>query len=324
MVSVTQKREHAGHDHHHHDNVYLLLTDKNDPAARVTLLGLYSNIAIAIMKWVGGYYTHSHSLTADGWHSLGDTMGDLITCVALSFSQRLPNENFPTGYGKVEGIGALGVSGLLLYGGVEIGQRAIAELLQVYLPSVVELTEQWHVFGHIPSDGMNVVAPLAALIALGTVGVKAWVYFKTIQVANERKSSVLKGNAIHHLVDCWSGLAVFGAIGLGWLFPGVAAFDAIGGLVISLLVLKMGWSNFKMSLYELADIGVDEDIKAKVRRVAEKAVADINLPLSKETIELRQVQGVKSGQNYLMDLEIAAPSQWTLEQIRGVEAPNQS
>lgn len=139
-----------------------------------------------------------------------------------------------------------------------------------------------------------------------------------IRVANERRSSVLKGNAIHHLVDCWSGLAVFGAVGLGWLFPGVAAFDAMGGLVISLLVLKMGWSNFKLSLYELADIGVDEDIKAKVRRVADKAVADINLS-SKETIELRQVQGVKSGQNYLMDLEIAAPSQWTLEQIRGVE-----
>lgn len=62
MASVTQKREHAGHDHHHHDNVYLTSADKDDPAVRVTLLGLYTNIAIAIIKWVGGYYTHSHCM----------------------------------------------------------------------------------------------------------------------------------------------------------------------------------------------------------------------------------------------------------------------
>jgi len=49
----------------------------------------------------------------------------------------------------------------------------------VYLPSIAELAEQWHILGHIHSHGMNVVDPLAALIALGTVGVKAWVYFKS-------------------------------------------------------------------------------------------------------------------------------------------------
>lgn len=133
------------------------------------------------------------ALTADGWHSLGDTISDLITRVTLSFSRRLPNEDFPTGYGKVESIGALGVSGLLLYGGVEIGQGAIAELLQVYLPSVAELAEQWHVFGHIHSHGMNVVDPLAALIALGTVGVKAWVYFKSKGVLKSYISRAERG-----------------------------------------------------------------------------------------------------------------------------------
>jgi hypothetical protein len=36
-------------------------------------------------------------------------------------------------------------------------------------------------------------------------------------------------------------------------------------------------------------------------------------------VELREVEGVKSGQNYLVDLQLAVPRSWTVEDVRGIE-----
>jgi hypothetical protein len=56
----THARGHAGHSHHHHhDNTYLTSTNKNDAGVRITRIGLFVNLAMAIGKGVGGYVFHS-------------------------------------------------------------------------------------------------------------------------------------------------------------------------------------------------------------------------------------------------------------------------
>lgn len=95
--------------------------------------------------------------------------------------------------------------------------------------------------------------------------------------------------------------------------------DPVGGLVISLMVIQAGWGNTKSALFELADVGVETEMRENVRRAATKALEGINTKSAADNVELRSVQGIKSGQNYLMDLELAAPGQWSIEQTRGVE-----
>ena len=58
----TQTRTHAGHSHHghhHHDNTYLVSKNKNDAGVRITRIGLYVNLGMAVSKGVGGYVFHS-------------------------------------------------------------------------------------------------------------------------------------------------------------------------------------------------------------------------------------------------------------------------
>ena len=50
-----------------------------------------------------------------------------------------------------------------------------------------------------------------------------------------------------------------------------------------------------------------------VQKAATKALADINSS-STTSVQVRHVQGIKSGQNYLMDIELGAPASWTIEQ----------
>lgn len=137
-----------------------------------------------------------------------------------------------------------------------------------------------------------------------------------MKVARERKSSVLASNAVHHRVDSLTGIVTLAVI-LGANFVQNAAWlDPVGGLLISLLVIKAGAENTVSSLMELADRSIDAEVKGNIQKQAQKALVDF--PETHE-IELRDVSGVKSGQNYLVDLEMAVPSHWTVEHARQVE-----
>ena len=137
-----------------------------------------------------------------------------------------------------------------------------------------------------------------------------------MKVAKERKSSVLASNAIHHRVDSLTGIVTLLAI-LGANFLHEAAWlDPVGGLLISLLVIRAGLGNTVLALYELADKGIDSEIKGSVTRAVKKGIASLR---EGSQVELREVEGVKSGQNYLVDLQLAVPKSWTVEEVREVE-----
>jgi hypothetical protein len=66
MTTHTQTRAHAGHSHHHHhDNTFLLSKNKSDAGVRITRIGLYVNLGMAVSKGFGGYVFNSQ-----GQHSL--------------------------------------------------------------------------------------------------------------------------------------------------------------------------------------------------------------------------------------------------------------
>ncbi len=142
-----------------------------------------------------------------------------------------------------------------------------------------------------------------------------------MKVARERKSSVLASNAIHHRVDSLTGIVTLFAI-LGANFIHDASWlDPVGGLFISLLVIRAGWGNTASALYELADRSIDDEVKRSVRKHAAQALADVSVLADgqQQQVELRDVSGVKSGQNYLVDVELAVPGDWTVETVRAVE-----
>jgi divalent metal cation (Fe/Co/Zn/Cd) transporter len=116
-------------------------------------------------------------------------------------------------------------------------------------------------------------------------------------------------------VDSLTGIAALVSIAVSNLFPTFAGMDSVGGLLISWLVIRAGWGNTYISLVELADAGVDSEIKDKVHRAATKAIDALQLPEA----EIRRVQGIKAGQSYLLELELAVPRNWTVTQTRDVE-----
>ena len=134
MTPTDSAREHSAHSHshslgighhHHHspaENIYLTSKNKHDAGVRITRIGLLVNLLMAISKGLGGWYFHSQALVADAVHSLTDLISDLLTLSTVALALKRPTERFPNGYGKFESLGGLGVSGLLLVGGLVMGK----------------------------------------------------------------------------------------------------------------------------------------------------------------------------------------------------------
>lgn len=137
-----------------------------------------------------------------------------------------------------------------------------------------------------------------------------------MRVAEERKSSVLASNAIHHRIDSLTSIVALCTIGGSYVFQDATWLDPVGGLLISLMVIRAGWGNTITSLLELADTTVDDDIKSSVHNAAAKALKALG---NGGQVEVRDVQGMKSGQNYLMEVELAVPGAWSIHQSRTVE-----
>ncbi len=136
-----------------------------------------------------------------------------------------------------------------------------------------------------------------------------------MKIAKERKSSVLASNAVHHRIDSLTSFVALVAIGGSHLFHDATWLDPVGGLIVSIMVIRAGWANTGSALLELADVGVDSEIKSSVRRQAEKALLS-----QAGDVQVRQVQGVKAGQNYLMEIELTVPRDWSIELCHSAEA----
>jgi divalent metal cation (Fe/Co/Zn/Cd) transporter len=142
-----------------------------------------------------------------------------------------------------------------------------------------------------------------------------------MKVAKERKSSVLASNAVHHRVDCLTSIVALIAIGGSHIIDGAAWLDPVGGALVSAFVIKAGYGNTRQAIYELVDVGVDEELKSSVEKATRNALVDAKglSGGSTDQIDVLGVQGIKAGQNYLMDIELAVPGSWTVNVIRELE-----
>lgn len=116
------------------------------------------------------------ALSADAVHSFTDLVSDFMTLATVSWALKPPTEKFPFGYGKIESLGSLGVSSLLVFGGAMMGWSAIVDLCHIYAPLAADILEELHFIGHSHSHSHQIPNIQAAWLAGGSVVVKEWLY----------------------------------------------------------------------------------------------------------------------------------------------------
>ncbi|KAK9459593.1 uncharacterized protein V1516DRAFT_680326 [Lipomyces oligophaga] len=326
------EHNHKGHDHNHqshslfhshthtHDNTLLISSDTSNPGVRITRVGLAVNVGMAVVKGIGGYVFNSKSLMADAVHALSDLLSDLLTLATVSVALRHPTSSFPRGFGKVEALGSLGVSGMLVLAGFGIGINGLetlithfnhaaditvidpfaSDLLHVEHDSFLhDLLSHSHAHDHSSSPDLN-----AAWLAAGSIAIKEWLFQRTMAIAIANKSTVLAANAWHHRVDCLTSIVALLAI-TGSHFLHLDWLDPVGGVLVSGTILHAGYNSGKQAVLELADHEMPTEISDEARVLVDEFVSDFSSANSTVgAIHILSVNGIKSGPVLSFDVDL--------------------
>lgn len=202
-----------------------------------------------------------------------------------------------------------------------IGLQALMALSQQFFPEIAHVLSHIGIFEHAHHHGHNHgsadLGPNinAAWLAGGSIIIKEWLYRATMKVAKEKRSSVLASNAYHHRVDSLTAFVALLTIVASNFLTSAQWLDPVGGLIISGMIMQAGWQNTKAALFELSDVSFSNEIKEKIEKASSIALQE-NVD---SAAVIKGVQGVKSGQNILVEVEVAVPGNWSVSKTDEVE-----
>ena len=286
---------------------------KNDNAAdRVTLLGVAINIALSVLKFVGGIRFNSAVLVADAGHSLSDLLSDFICLWAVQVARLPADEDHPYGHGKFESIGSLLLSLTLLATGLSIGAWSYDKMIKVLHTQAL--------FSHSAAAAAAASAASAAgggvvraihaaathshalplalpswpalVLAAVSIASKEWLFQVTRKVGEALSSQIIIANAWHHRSDAFSSVLSFGSIGLAMTMPQLLAIDPAAGIFVAGMICITGVDVLIESVKELVDTNDSE--AQKVSESVQLLAEGVEGVLGVKTVRVRSVGSGKN------------------------------
>ena len=155
--------------------------------ARIALLGLVINVALATVKIVAGVIGHAYVLIADGIESALDVGGSMVIWGGLTVAARPPDKTHPYGHGKAEPIAAMVVSMGVLVAAIGL---AIQSVREIFAPH------------HGP-------APFTLALLVVVIAVKEILFRYVNRIGRDAESTAVQTDAWHHRTDALTSAAAF-------------------------------------------------------------------------------------------------------------------
>ena len=116
-------------------------TNRDKIIIRTSVIGILANVLLAGFKALIGIVSHSIAVLLDAVNNLSDALSSIITIVGTKLSGRLPDKKHPLGYGRIEYLSAMVVSGIVLYAGITSAVESVKKIIHPEQPdySVVSL-----------------------------------------------------------------------------------------------------------------------------------------------------------------------------------------
>ena len=222
--------------------------ERYEVTRKVTLVGVLTNIMLAVAQLLGGLFAHSQALIADGIHTLSDLASDLIVLIAAKVASKEADEDHPYGHGRFETLGTV-ILGLIL-SGVAIG-IVTGAIDRLFFSTVNKLPD-------------SIALVFAALAVVSKEGL----YQYTVIKAKEINSDLLRANAWHHRSDALSSIVVFVGIAGAILFE-VKWLDSLAAILVAVMIFTMGIKLVVNSVNELLESAVEPKKVQQIKDVIE-------------------------------------------------------
>ena len=206
------------------------------------IVGIISNLALAITKIIVGFITSSVSITADGFNNLSDTASSAITIIGFKLANRPADKEHPFGHGRVEYISALIVAFMVMLVGLQFIKSSIDRILN---PVTIRFE----------------VIPFILLFI--SVIVKIWLSRFNKFIGEKINSAALKATALDALGDVFTSSCVLISF-LASRYT-VLPIDGYVGLVVSAAILYAGFSLVRDTISPLLGEAPDENLVKNIK-----------------------------------------------------------
>lgn len=250
----------------------------------VLIYTLIANSIVALAKVVFGYLTNSISILSDGFHSFFDGVSNIVGLIGVSIASHPPDRRHPYGHRKYETLFTLIIAAMIFATCYQILRSAYESL---------------------SNTPKTTVTATSFVIILVTLTINIIVMLYETKKGKELGSEFLLADARHTKSDIFISLSVF--IGLLLFRAGYTRADAFVGIVIAILIAKMGYEIIKEASMVLVDtVCIDTGL-------IEKAI--------------RNVEGVKgchdirtrgTSKSIFLDLHVCVKPDITLEEAHDI------
>ena len=216
--------------------------------ARLLRLATYASVSVAVIlivvKLIAWGRSDSVSLLATLVDSVLDAFASIINLVAVRHALTPADKEHRFGHGKAEALAGLSQS-------LFIAGSSLFLLLEA-AQKLFNPTEIKHAFAGIVVMIISIVATLLL------VSFQHYVIRKT-------KSVAISADALHYKSDILMNIAVIMALWLATI--GLNIFDPIIGGIIACYILYRVWSIVSISLDQLMDRELNDDVRADIKQV---------------------------------------------------------
>ena len=216
-------------------------------ARKVTLLGLFINTFLILLKFSAGIFGDSQALIADAVHSISDLFTDAVVLLGIKIGSKPPDEEHHFGHARIETL-ASAMVGLALIG--------TAVFLGIDAALNIHRHTEYHPTG-------------IALIGAGvSIAMKEALYRYTVLIGRSIKSQLIVANAWHHRSDALSSVAVLLGVAGTLIKPSWHILDAFAALIVSFFIIKVGLDILGKTLREFTDTAPRPEIIEKLMQLS--------------------------------------------------------
>jgi cation diffusion facilitator family transporter len=245
-------------------------------------LGILSNIALFVLKFLAGVFGRSQAMIADAFHTASDAFTSIVVLVGFKIARKPADREHPYGHGRAESITAKIVALVLIFVGLKLVHDSAKILI---LKEMVK---------------PHSIALFAALIS---IVIKEFTYRRVLLISKKINSISLKADAYHHRSDVLSSIAALvGITGarMGWTF-----LDPLAGILVAGFIIKVGADTFHVAYDELMDAAPP---KGMVRQIEKIVMA------TEGVLETKKVMVRKYGIELFLEVTIGVDRNKTVQE----------
>ena len=220
---------------------------KEQTAIKTTYFSIVSNISLALIKGLAGFFGNSYALIADAIESTADVFSSMLVLFGLKYASRPPDKTHPYGHGRIEPLVTFLVVAFLVTSATVIAYESIQNIQTPH-----KTPKAW------------------TLIVLGCIILwKEISYRIVIKKSIETNSSSLKADAWHHRSDAITSVMAFTGISIALIFgEGYETADDWAALLASFFILYNSYLIFRPALGEIMDEHVYDELVEEIRNVS--------------------------------------------------------